>query len=74
MSGRFRSIFSFTGKSNLFLHGQKFRLPSGKIIDGLAHGNLSLGAAISNSLKYSKPKTEIVEESGIGDGYVASSE
>lgn len=29
-----------------FLHGQKFRLPSGQVLSGLAHGNLSLDSLL----------------------------
>jgi ABC-type phosphate transport system substrate-binding protein len=33
-----------------FLHGQKFRLPSGDIQQGIAHGNISLDSLLINSL------------------------
>ena len=41
-----RAILQMVLQSLEFLHGQKFRLPSGKIIDGLAHGNLSLDSLL----------------------------
>lgn len=41
-----RAILQMVLQSLEFLHGQKFRLPSGKIIDGLVHGNLSLDSLL----------------------------
>lgn len=41
-----RAILQMVLQSLEFLHGQKFRLPSGKFINGLAHGNLSLDSLL----------------------------